>query len=99
MGVWNEKRCNKYDTDKNSFFHNYTRQYTTLLHHFRDKQIKFLEIGVYNGCSIQAFRKAFKNSNCILGLDIDNRCKKYEDINLSVPVRLNIVNNYINIMN
>ena len=70
----------KYDTDKNTKFHNYTRQYNTLLKDFRDKPIKYLEIGVLNGGSIKAFREAFKNSTCLLGVDIDNRCKNYEDI-------------------
>ena len=34
----------KYDTDKNTRFHNYTRQYNTLLNDFRDKPLKYLEI-------------------------------------------------------
>ena len=71
---------NKYDTDKNTKFHNYTRQYNTLFKEFRNKPIKYLEIGVFNGGSIKAFKEAFRNSTCIVGLDIDNRCKKYEDI-------------------
>jgi SAM-dependent methyltransferase len=70
---------NKYDTDKNSYFHNYTRQYNKLLNDFRDKPIKYLEIGVFNGGSIKSMRDVFFNSKCILGLDIDNRCKVYED--------------------
>jgi hypothetical protein len=70
---------NKYDTDKNTYFHNYTRQYNVLLNNFRDKPIKYLEIGVFNGGSIKAFREGFKKSTCILGLDIDGRCKSYED--------------------
>lgn len=52
---------NKYDTDKNVHFHNYTRQYNSLLHEFRDKPIKYLEIGVFNGGSIKAIRETFKN--------------------------------------
>lgn len=70
---------NKYDTDKNTRFHDYTRQYDSLLERYRDKPIKYLEIGVYNGGSIKAIREAFKNSPCIVGLDIDTRCKAYED--------------------
>jgi hypothetical protein len=50
---------NKYDTDKNSQFHNYSRQYDTLLQNFRDKPIKYLEIGVFNGGSIKSFRIFF----------------------------------------
>jgi hypothetical protein len=70
---------NKYNTDKNTSFHNYTRQYNTLFKDFRDKPIKYLEIGVFNGGSIKAVREVFFNAKCILGLDIDDRCKIYED--------------------
>ena len=79
---------NKYDTDKNTKFHNYTRQYNTLFKEFRDKPIKYLEIGVFNGGSIKAFKEAFRNSTCILGLDIDNRCKKYEDIDNNIFIEI-----------
>ena len=79
---------NKYDTDKNTKFHNYTRQYNTLFEEFRDKPIKYLEIGVFNGGSIKAFKEAFRNSTCILGLDIDNRCKKYEDIDNNIFIEI-----------
>jgi predicted O-methyltransferase YrrM len=79
---------NKYDTDKNTYFHNYTRQYNTLLSNFRDKPIKYLEIGVFNGGSVKAMREAFKNSTCILGLDIDNRCKTYEDVENNIFIEI-----------
>ena len=78
----------KYDTDKNTSFHNYTRQYGTLLNHLRDKPIKYLEIGVFNGGSIKAIREAFKKSTCIVGLDIDNRCKSYEDVNNNLFIEI-----------
>ena len=79
---------NKYDTDKNTKFHNYTRQYNTLLKDFRDKPIKYLEIGVFGGGSIKAFKETFKNSKCILGLDINNMSKKYEDIENNIFVEI-----------
>jgi len=79
---------NKYDTDKNTFFHNYTRQYNTLLNDFRDKPIKYLEIGVLNGGSVKAFRETFKKSTCILGLDIDNRCKAYENVENNIFIEI-----------
>ena len=89
---------NKYDTDKKAKYHNYTRQYNSLLNEFRDKPIKYLEIGVYNGGSIKAFRDTFKKSPCILGLDINNVCKKYEDIerNLFVEIGDATDSNFIN---
>jgi len=81
----------KYDTDKNTYFHNYTRQYNTLLNDFRDKPIKYLEIGVFNGGSVKAFREAFKKSTCILGLDINNRCKTYEDVENNIFIEIIIL--------
>jgi hypothetical protein len=78
----------KYNTDKNSKFHNYTRQYDTLLSEFRDKPIKYLEIGVFNGGSIKAIRETFKNSTCIVGLDIDSRCKNFQDVENNVFVEI-----------
>jgi hypothetical protein len=79
---------NKYDTDKNTHFHNYTRQYNTLLKDFIDKPIKYLEIGVFNGGSIKAFKETFKNSTCILGLDINNRCKDYQDSDNNIFIEI-----------
>lgn len=76
----------KYDTDKNRNFHNYSRQYEKLFRDFRDASIKYLEIGVYNGGSIQAMREVFKNSTRIVGLDIDAQCVKYEDVNANIYV-------------
>jgi SAM-dependent methyltransferase len=78
----------KYDTDKNVYFHNYTRQYNSLLHNFREKPIKYLEIGVGKGDSIKAFRETFKKSTCCLGLDTDSRCKNYEDVENNVFVEI-----------
>jgi hypothetical protein len=69
----------KYPTDKGSNFHNYSRQYESLLRDYRDKSIKYLEIGVYKGGSVKATREVFPQATCILGLDIDNTAKIYED--------------------
>ena len=79
---------NKYDTDKKMSFHNYTRQYDKLLNDFRDKPIKYLEIGVCHGGSVKAFRETFVNAICILGLDINNDCKKYENIKNNIFVEI-----------
>jgi len=78
----------KYNTDKNTSFHNYTRQYDRLFNEYRDKPVKYLEIGVFNGGSVKAFREAFKKSPCILGLDINNNCKIYEDVENNIFVEI-----------
>jgi predicted O-methyltransferase YrrM len=83
-----EEIFKKHYTDKNFYFHNYSRQYESLLHTFREKPIKYLEIGVYNGYSLKAFRETFKNASCILGLDIENGCKNHEDIENKIFVEI-----------
>jgi hypothetical protein len=83
----------KYDTDKNSSFHNYGRQYDSIFRDFRDKEIKYLEIGVAQGQSILAMREVFKNAKCILGLDIDAECKQYEDVSKNIFVEIGDASN------
>jgi len=78
----------KYNTDKNSFFHNYCRQYEDLFEKLRDKEIKYLEIGIFRGESIKAMKEVFKNSKIILGIDINPDCKKYEDVNNNIFVEI-----------
>lgn len=70
----------KFDTDKQSYFHNYSRQYESLLAPYRNKKIKYLEIGVFNGGSLKAMCEVFKNSVCIVGVDINHHCKISENV-------------------
>jgi hypothetical protein len=78
----------KCDTDKNAAFHNYTRQYETLFRDYRDKTVKYLEIGVFNGGSIKAMREVFKNATCIVGLDINPRCREFSDPDKNIHVEI-----------
>lgn len=57
-------------TDKSSRFHNYTRQYTEILAKYRDKPIKFLEIGISKGGSLQGWRDYFHKDSVIVGIDL-----------------------------
>lgn len=68
----------KYNTDKNSSFHNYSRQYHRLFDEIREKPIKYLEMGVYNGGSLHAMREVFKNATLLVGVDINSECKSAE---------------------
>jgi SAM-dependent methyltransferase len=79
---------NTYNTDKNSFFHNYSRQYSDLLSKFRDKPIKILEIGVNNGDSIKIWKALFKNYTTILGIDINPNCIQYANVNENIFVEI-----------
>jgi hypothetical protein len=78
----------RFNTDKNKKFHNYSRQYEKLFQDFRDKPIKYLELGVFRGESIKAMREVFKNAVCIVGIDIDVSTKKYENINNNIFVEV-----------
>lgn len=78
----------RHNTDKKPSFHNYSRQYNTLFQEYRDKPLKYLEIGVFNGGSIRAMREVFLNASCIVGLDIDSRCKEYEDTSRNIFVEI-----------
>ena len=69
----------KYNTDKNNSFHNYSRQYHQLFDTFREKPIKYLEIGVYRGNSMYAMRETFKNATLLVGVDINPYCKTFEN--------------------
>ena len=88
----------KYNTDKNKYYHNYSRQYESLLSSYRDKPIKYLEIGVFGGESIKAMREVFKNAQCIVGLDINNESKQYENSpqNIFVEIGDATNSNFIN---
>jgi SAM-dependent methyltransferase len=76
----------KYDTDKNKDYHNYSRQYEEIFKNYRDRQINFLEIGVYRGESLRAFREVFKNAKNIIGIDINVECKKFESIGTKIEI-------------
>lgn len=50
------------ETDKCSQCHNYTEVYSKYLAPFKDKKIKFLEIGIYTGCSVKLWEKYFSQA-------------------------------------
>jgi SAM-dependent methyltransferase len=78
----------KYNTDKGPYFHDYGRQYEHMFENYRDKQIKYLEIGVYNGGSLLAMNETFHNNKLIVGVDINPECKKYEDPSKNIFVEI-----------
>ena len=89
----------KYNTDKNIFFHNYTRQYEELLKPYRNKEINLLEIGVYKGGSLKGFNEYFKNSKYIVGLDINESVVLGDKIKGNIKVEIGDVNDNIVIYN
>ena len=78
----------KHNTDKSSKYHNYSRQYEDIFQKFKNRDIKYLEIGVYMGGSVKAMREIFPNAQCIVGVDIDQNCKQYEDVSADIYIEI-----------
>lgn len=61
----------KHDTDKSSKHNYYTRQYEKLLSDYKDTEgLSILEIGVYKGGSLRAWKEYFPNASVVVGVDI-----------------------------
>jgi hypothetical protein len=78
----------KYGSDKGPSFHNYNRQYEVLFASIREKPIKILEIGVFQGASLKAYRDYFNEALCIVGVDINPTCKSYENVDNHIFVEI-----------
>ena len=55
---------------------------------FRGKPVRVLEIGVYKGGTLPMWKSYFGDDSTIVGLDIDPACKKFENTNLKIHVRI-----------
>jgi len=66
----------------------YFDQYEEKLRPYKELPIKFFEIGIENGGSLEIFSKYFLNAELILGCDINHDCAKleYEKPNTKVVI-------------
>ncbi len=62
------------------YFEIYDRHFSQ----YRNKEIVVLEIGVFQGGSLQMWRNYFGPKAKIYGLDIDPRCKDFEEENIEI---------------
>src|SRR5882724_6037258 len=53
---------------------------------FRGKAVRVLEIGVDHGGSLQIWKKYFGSDALIVGVDIDPRCKAYEEPGIQIEI-------------
>ena len=58
-------------------WHHYIPIYEKYFSKYKGKKIRFLEIGVGKGGSLQMWRKYFGNDAIIFGIDINHECKKF----------------------
>ena len=78
----------QFDTDKSSKYHNYTRQYENLFEKFKHRSgIRMLEIGVFKGQSLKAWKSFFTDS-LVVGIDIDEECTQYNDESNGIHVEI-----------
>jgi O-methyltransferase len=68
----------KFETDKNSSYHNYTKLYQKYFEPIRFNNLKVLEIGVLLGSSMRTWLEYFPNAQ-LIGLDIDPGCWKSDN--------------------
>lgn len=72
-------------TDKSSLIHNYTIKYEKYLPFKRTDKLKIMEIGVLNGESLRMWKDYFILSD-IIGIDINKKCKEYEDDRIKIEI-------------
>lgn len=77
----------KTGTDKSSQCHNYCVKYEKYLSFKRDESIKILEIGIFNGSSLEMWKSFYPNSY-VVGVDINSRCSVYEQTTNNVFVEI-----------
>ena len=64
----------------------YLEAYDRFFHHFRGKQVRILEIGVYKGGSLQMWKNYFGEDAKIVGIDIDPQCKLLEEDRIEILI-------------
>jgi hypothetical protein len=91
--------ANKYNTDKGPADHMYTSRYSIYLESYRDIEFNLLEIGVYNGASLKMWKEYFPKAN-IVAIDIDPKCKQYEEDRITIHIGdqtdVNFLNDVVN---
>lgn len=60
--------------------------YETWFSKFRNTDVVFVEIGVQNGGSAQMWKDYFGKYAKIIGVDIDERCKQFEDEQITIEI-------------
>ena len=87
----------QYQNDLEKYFYNNTSRLVNKWKHYfeiydrhfskyRGKEIVFVEIGVFQGGSLQMWRNYFGPKAKIYGIDIDPRCKAFEEENIEILI-------------
>jgi hypothetical protein len=76
------------DTDYVHKWRHYFPVYESAFAAFRDRPVRFLEIGVFRGGSLKMWRRYFHPDTVIVGLDIRESCRQFEDPARNIHVRI-----------
>jgi len=64
----------------------YLEIYDKVFQKFQNTECKVLEIGVYQGGSLQMWKNFFGKKSTIIGFDIDERCKNFEENQIHIRI-------------
>jgi len=74
-----------YKSDKHSRkWEKYFDVYEEIFAKYKKKDVKFVEIGVQNGGSLEIWKNYFSNNSQIIGVDLNPECKKFEKENVKI---------------
>lgn len=80
------KWFNETESNKASKWSHYFDIYDFWFNRYRNKQLRMLEIGIWNGGSLQMWKHYFGEQAQIVGLDINPQCKKFEEQQIEVVI-------------
>lgn len=69
----------------NKWWH-YFEIYDTFFKKYVGSNVKMLEIGVYKGGSVQMWKEYFGKEATIVGIDIDENCREFEEENIHICI-------------
>jgi hypothetical protein len=69
-------------------FRHYLPVYESALSPFRSRPIRMMEIGVYQGGSLQMWRRYLHPDSVIVGIDIDPSARRFDDPSKRIHVRI-----------
>jgi len=65
-------------------YHHYFDIYERYFQKYRNKKVVILEIGIFQGGSLQMWKNYFGNKAEIYGIDINPKCKAFEEKNIKI---------------
>jgi len=64
----------------------YFQIYDKMFYKYRNKNITFVEIGIFQGGSLEIWKNYFGKSSRIIGIDLNPKCKKFKNKNKNIDV-------------